>query len=83
MLHAISFRLAMLDTSLPEGGYREEQAPPLPKLILPRKSNFTCAKHKLHCTATSLGVAKLHRTARCLPVSQKGSLREGAGCRAD
>ena len=30
MLHAISFRLAMLDTSLPEGGNREEQAPPLP-----------------------------------------------------
>ena len=67
MLHAISFRLATLDTSLPEGGNREEQAPPLPKLILPRKINFTCAKHKLHCKATSLGVAKLHRTARCLP----------------
>ena len=32
MLHAISFRLATLDTSLPEGGYREEQAPPLPAL---------------------------------------------------
>ena len=30
MLHAISFRLATLDTSLPEGGNREEQAPPLP-----------------------------------------------------
>ena len=65
MLHAISFRLAMLDTSLPEGGYREEQAPPLPALILHRKINFTCAKHKLHCEATSLGEAKLHRTTRC------------------
>ena len=71
MLHAISFRLATLDTSLPEGGNREEQAPPLPKLILPRKINFTCAKHKLHCKATSLGVAKLHRTARCLPSHKK------------
>ena len=38
---------------------------PLPQLILPRKINFTCAKHKLHCEATSLGEAKLHRTARC------------------
>ena len=33
---------------------REEQAPHLPTLILRRKINFTCAKHKLHCEATSL-----------------------------
>ena len=30
------------------------------------RSNFTCAKHKLHCTVTSLSEAKLHRTVRCI-----------------